>query len=143
MKYYKLKLAAAEEKIKQLSGKSLSPDEVPGFYKVDRIKPKRTTSKAKRVTQVHGSLEGTEILELLKEFEAKKKMKIEAKEKRDQKKSSYFRCKIVCNCDVTPCEASGLKQCKYCKVVKKSRFSRKSCNIDGKKPSMMPVVYDV
>ena len=63
VEYYKLKLAAAKQRIKELSGQSLYPDEVPGFYTIEKVKEKQsTTSKAKRITQVHGSLEGTEIL---------------------------------------------------------------------------------
>ena len=98
-----MKLAAAEQRIKELSGQSLSPDEVPGFYTIEKVKEKQsTTSKAKRITQVYVSLKGTEILAKVRELETIKQMKLEEKVKRNEKKefaiSSYFRCKIVCNC---------------------------------------------
>ena len=78
----------------------MSPDELSGFYTIQKVKKKQsTTSKAKRITQVHGSLERTEILTKVRELETIKQ--IEEKVKRNGKKefalSSYFRCKIVCN----------------------------------------------
>ena len=89
--------------------------------------PRIRINKAKGITQFHGSLEGTEILAKVRELETIKQ--IEEKVKRNGKKefaiSSYFRCKIVYNCTKVPCEASGLKQCKLCKEIKKSFCGRK------------------
>jgi hypothetical protein len=58
-------LAAAEKKIKELRGSIQSPDDIPGFFKVEKIKP--ATTKPKRLTKVHGSLEGKAVLQLLED----------------------------------------------------------------------------
>ena len=82
-----------------------------------------TNTKAKWITQVHGSLEGTEIFAKVRELETIKQMELDEKLKRDEKKefaiSSYFRCKIVWNCTKISCEPSRLKQCELFKEIKK------------------------
>jgi hypothetical protein len=61
--YYKQMLAVAEKTIQ-------SPDDIPGFFKVERIKP--PTTKPKRLTLVYGSLAGKEVLQLLEDAEKDK-----------------------------------------------------------------------
>lgn len=146
LKYYKHKLAAAEEVIKKMSGKTVSPDEVDGFYQTTKMKAVPSSSKSTRLNKVRGSVEGSEVLELAKQQEKEKLVKIEAKEKRLKEKGDkvelYYRCKIICNCGGSPCHASGLKQCQNCKDILKSNCSKQKCFVDGAKPVMVPVVYD-
>ena len=59
--YWKLKFEMAQEIINNTYEKSLKLNEIPGFLKIDRVKPK-IFSTNHRVTQVHGSVEGKDVL---------------------------------------------------------------------------------
>lgn len=58
-------VGCCRKKTKELRGSIQSPDDIPGFFKVEKIKP--ATTKPKRLTKVHGSLEGKAVLQLLED----------------------------------------------------------------------------
>ena len=97
-----------------MSGKTVSPDEVDGFYQTTKMKAVPSSSKSTRLNKVRGNVEGSEVLELAKQQEKEKLVKIEAKEKSLKEKGDkvelYYRCKIICNCGGSSCHASGLKK---------------------------------
>ena len=142
--YYKEELKKANEEIKRLKESVPTPDEVPGFFKVEKVKPSST--KNVRITQVHGSLDGSEILKLRQEIEEKKKSEEDQKKQRLLKKEDNFekfiRCKDSCICSQNPCLAQGLKQCPVCKNVQKSQCNKSKCKIQGIKPIMIKLWFD-
>ena len=139
LKYYKQKLANAETVIENMSKTIPTPEEGPGFFTQNKVRP--TTKKPKRVTQVHGSLEGKDILKILKVNEDEKAQTEELREMKLKKKvetaECFKRCMINCECDSAICAASGLRQCPQCKEVLKSQCSKKKCQVDGKKTVML------
>ena len=105
-----------------------------------------SSSKFIYFDKVRGSVVGSEVLELAKQQEKKKLVKIKAKEKRLKKKGDqvelFYKCKIIRNCGGSPCHASGLKQCQNRKKITKSNCSKQKCFVDVAKPVMVPVVFD-
>ena len=68
----------AQEIINNTYEKSLKLNEIPGFLKIDRVKPK-ISSTNHCVTQVHGSIEGKDVLSLVKKIKYLKAKKEQAK----------------------------------------------------------------
>jgi len=138
--YWKLKYEISQQIIRETQAKSIALEEIPGFLKIDQVKPKSTTTNT-RVTQVHGSLEGKDVMNLVKSIKDEKNKKQEAAEERDAKKQgekdAFFRCKEKCICGETKCFASGLKECPSCHNILKSVCSKYGCRINGEKPEMI------
>ena len=105
-----------------------------------------SSSKFNNFDKVRGSVVGSEVLELAKQQEKKKLVKIKAKEKRLKKKGDQveliYKCEMIRNCGGSPCYASGLKHCQNCKKIMKSNCSKQKCFVDVAKPAMVPVVFD-
>ena len=123
----------------------VSPDEVPGFLSVEKIKvPKK--KKAIRLTQIHGSMEGSKVLELREKVEKEQKDKgennLKKKMCKSAQKNSFIRCKDSCVCEHKSCQASGIKQCTVCSDVFKTYCSKKKCQINGIKPRMVLCAFD-
>ena len=49
----------------------------------------------------------------------------------------FYRCHKKCQCGKSKCETSGLKMCKHCSNILRSRCGKKGCIVDGKKPEML------
>ena len=137
--YWKLKYEAAESMLKETHETSLNLEEIPGFLKVNKVKPK-PSSVNHRVTQVHGSMEGKNVLKLVQDIKEQKEQKEKAKDERTEKKQmqkeAFYRCKERCVCEGV-CEARGLKQCSSCHNILKSVCTKAGCRDEGGQRPMM------
>ena len=144
--YLKEKCKLYREKLKEQSETPISPDEIPGFLKVDKIKVP-ATKKAVRLTQITGSMEGSKILELREQAELalKEKEKVKERKKQDKKGQceSFLKCKVTCICDSILCDATGLKQCIVCQDVMKSQCTKSKCKVNGIKLRMIMCHFDI
>ena len=144
--YYQLKYESAMQKLQVLGETPISPDEVPGLLPYEKIRAP-TTKKAVRLTQVYGSLEGSEILQLREAAEAEKakkeKMKDDKRKTKKEQKESFMRCKELCTCKAHVCKASGFKECTVCGDIMKSQCTKGRCTVDGVRPLMVQSWYDV
>ena len=70
-KYWKEKFMLSQTLIHELNEKSLRLEDIPGLLTIEKVKPKMS-KETTRVTQVHGSMHGKEILKLVKEIKEKK-----------------------------------------------------------------------
>ena len=90
------------------------------------------------VTQVHGSMKGKNVLELV-QFIIEKKVK-ETKEKDDQKKQKEqarevcYGCKSQCVFEEPICAAINLQECPSCHNMKCSTCGKYGFKKDGIKP---------
>ena len=82
--YWKIKYEMAQNLIRETQAKSLALDEIPGFLKINKVKPKVTSTNA-RVMQVHGSIEGKDVIKLVQSIKDDKNKKQKAKEDRADK----------------------------------------------------------
>ena len=92
-----------------------------------------------RVTNIHGSMEGQDILKLVESIEKEKDKQKKKEKKVKQKileKELFYKCKEKCDC-IGTCKVKGLKVCTVCHEIKRSVCSKASCVIDGEKPKML------
>ena len=145
LQYERKKNEMYREALRERSLNVVSPEEVPGFLTIEKVKVP-AKKKAVRLTQVHGSMEGSKILELREEAEKQQKVKEAEKLKKrmgkSDQKSSFVRCKESCVCESETCQASGLKQCPVCSDVVKTHCSKKKCQVNGIKPLMVICAFD-
>lgn len=139
--YWKSMYEQSQAIIHESYEKSLKLEDIPGLLTVNRVKSKELNkNKNTRVTNVHGSMEGQDVLKLVESIENEKKEKQNHKEKKTQQKNKekelFYRCKIKCVCNGI-CAAKGLKECPVCHEIKKSVCSKASCRVDGMKPMMI------
>ena len=128
--------------LKDMSDESINL-EVAVVLKVDTIKSKES-KKPVRITQICGSLEGKNALELLCGIEKEKENVEEKKKNRLQKKElqkqTFLKCKDGCLCKTKKCAAAGLKQCPHCHDVLHSTCSKNNCRKEnGARPEMITV----
>ena len=120
--YYLHKLNESLDLIDKLQSTSVTPDEIPGLLSIRKIAPKKT--KAKRVTQVCGSMRANEMLAKVQEIKAQEKEKEEKRKINAQKedlKITFIHCKDMCVCEgKNKCAAAGLKMCEVCNNVLRS-----------------------
>ena len=139
-KYWKEKFMQSQSLIKELNEKSLSLEEIPGLLTIEKVKPK-LSKETTRVTQVHGSMHGQDILKLVKDIKEKKdtkKLAVEKKaEDKELERQRFYKCKDKCVCDKARCNAFGLKECPSCHSIPRSICSKAGCKVDGKKPVMI------
>ena len=139
--YYKHKFEQSQEIIKKCHEEALRLEDIPGLLTVSKVKPKQLCKSSTRVTQVHGSMEGHDIIDQVKvlndEKERKKEVVKQKEDKKDEDKESFFRCKQKCVCDKQKCLAFGLRECPSCHSILKSICSKIICQVDGKKPTMI------
>ena len=145
--YFKFKLQKSEERKeelrKQLSiEREMDLNEIPGFLESKKIRPKK--KKSKKITQVHGSLSGCDILKKLEELERNKEEKIRQQDEKAQAlvdlRKKFEKCKDVCVCTGAECSMKQYKQCPGCLSVQKSTCSKRACrNEDGSKQTMIRI----
>ena len=130
--YWKEKYQKLQNAMKDVISTPISPEEISKLTKIEKFKVKK--SKNFRITQVCGSLRAKDILSKCEELEAEeneKKMLIAAeKEKKDEIKKDFLKCKDGCQCgDSQECKAIGLKQCTVCFNVLKSQCNKANCKL--------------
>ena len=139
--YWKHKYEKALYLINDMSEQHLRIEDIPGFLHISKVKPKEEKTKAIRVTQVHGSMEGKKILEEVRRISDQKAIVMEKKESKAKEKEGqkeiFLQCKIKCVCNKKVCAVSQLRQCSVCLNVLKSTCSKVTCKVDGKKPVMI------
>lgn len=131
-----------------ISEKSISLEEVPNLLRSVAKVPPKVNKENVRVTQVHGSMEGKEILEkvsAMKEDKAKKELaQKERKSKHQQQVEAFFKCEEECTCGKKVCAATKLRECPCCHNVIKSMCSKSSCqDKTGSKPIMIKPFFDI
>ncbi|XP_047127882.1 uncharacterized protein LOC124808783 [Hydra vulgaris] len=138
--YWKKKFERLQELIQELSEKSIQLEEIPGLLTVQKVKPK-ISKLTTRVTQVHGSMKGKNVLDLVKVIQDNKNQEIKDKEERrwnkEKQKEAFLRCKNECNCGESVYHAIKLQQCSSCHNVQRSVCGKLSCKVDGKKPMFL------
>ena len=135
------------EAYQTISEKSLSLEEIPNLLPISKVTPKVNKENV-RVTQVHGSMEGKEILEkvtAIKEDKTKKEQaKKEKKSNQQHQIEIFFKCKEECTCGKDVCAATKLRECPCCHNVLKSTCSKASCRGEtGSKPIMIKPFCDI
>ena len=145
LEYERKKNELYREALRKMSQTIVSPDEVEGFMQIDKIRVP-AKRRAVRLTAVHGSMEGSEVLKLReaaeKVQEEKTKQKNEKLKDKSQQKNDFITCKVSCVCKENVCKASGFKQCPVCSEVMKSQCSKKKCSVNGIKPLMVFCAFD-
>ena len=117
-------------------------EEVPGLLTINKVHKHKVSSTNTRCTQgVYGSMEGKDVINLVKEINDEKQRKLACKEKAMQDKlelkEKFYKCKENCVCD-GKCKALGLKECPGCHNVLRSVCSKIACRgEDGTKPVMI------
>lgn len=128
--YWKHKYESAMKANHEMSEKAISLEEIPNLLPVAKVTPKVSKENI-RVTQVHGSMEGKNILEKVSEIKAEKakqeEEKKEKKSKQQQRTADFLKCKEKCVCEKNVCAASRLQECPSCHNVLKSVCSKASC----------------
>ena len=136
--YWKAKFEMAQHDCNE---KSLRLEEIPGLLTVQKVKPKQSTKSSTRVTQVHGSMEAKDLINLVKSIKEQKEQKVKSKEiqmkKKEKDKEDFCRCKSKCVCKEDRCLTTGLKECPSCHSILRSECSKAHCKVDGKKPKML------
>ena len=84
-KYWKAKFLQSQNLIHEMNEKSLALEEIPGLLTIEKVKPKMS-KETTRVTQVHGSMHGKDVLKLVQEIKEKKDLKKKASTEKLQKK---------------------------------------------------------
>ena len=138
--YYKYKYEQAQKLISDMHEASLKLDEIPGFLPIEKVTPAEKTTKT-RVTQIYGSLEGKDVIKIVKEIQSEKGKKEKAKnmkaDKKVEERELFYKCKEKCICKTKRCAAASLKECPSCRNILKSICSKSLCRVDGKKPEMI------
>ena len=138
--YWKSKFLSAQSLIEETHERSLQLGHIPGLLTIKKIKAKKTETNI-RVTQVCGSMEGKNILQVVKSIKDKKAQKAKAQvEKENQKlkeRESFYRCKERCICQKPKCEASGLNECSSCHNIIRSNCGKAACRKNGECPIMI------
>ena len=122
-------------------------ENIEGVFPFRKVKPSKTNRK--KITDVHGSLKGTEIRKLVEKKEQEDKQKEENRKtkvlEKNRLKEIFIRCKETCQCSGSStsknplCEARQLQQCSICQDVLKSKCGKKGCKVDGLAPLMIVV----
>ena len=90
---------------------------------------------------MHGSMEANQVLEKVNRLEEERKAKEQKKEGKvklkEIQKETFLKCQSKCVCGKKNCAASGLKMCKVCERVLKSKCQQKVCVRDGEKPKVL------
>jgi hypothetical protein len=124
--------------IKDLQSTPINMDEVTGLMPLNKIQPKKT--KVKRITQIHGSLLASDLLERVKDMNEKEKEKDDKKKAAEKRKpdlkEAFNRCRDICECN-EKCIVAGMRQCSRCSDVLKTQCAKAGCIVDGEKPQML------
>ena len=116
-------------------------ENVEGLFPFKKVKPSQTVKR--KITDVHGTLKGTEVRKLVEQKEEEDRQQEERKKERIKKKEEskvmFIKCQEKCVCSTSVCKAVQLQQCSVCKSVLKSKCGKKACKIDGEAPVMILV----
>ena len=138
--YYKFKYEESERLRRSLMEEEVQIEKIPGLLSIQKVVPK-PTEKVTRVTQVHGSIRGSDILTAVEKLRSLEKERQEKREDQKDKKrldmEAFLKCRDRCVCLQKPCLAANLKQCSSCFNVLKSQCSKLACRQDGSKPVMI------
>ena len=141
-RYWKIKYERMQSSMETLVETPIDPEEVRELTqpRVQRYPAKK--SKNFRITQVHGSLTGQDILKKREEMEREEQAKLDKIEQKkgmkDELKRTFLVCEEECKCGDEVCKAKGLKKCSLCGSVMKSQCSKVNCRIaSGGKPLMI------
>ena len=138
--YWKIKFEMSQALIKEANEKSLKLDEIPGLLPIAKVKPKKSVENT-RVTQICGSMEGKDVLKVVENLKLQKEEEILAKTKKEERKQKekemFYKCKDMCICSKSKCDAAGLKQCPVCNDILQSICGKAGCRKDVKRPEMI------
>lgn len=138
--YWETKFKSAQALIEATREKNLELDQIPGLLTINKITPKKAKSNV-RVTQVCGSMEGKDMLQVVKSIKQEKARKVEAQKAKENQKvndrEAFYKCKETCTCHKSKCEASGLKECSSCHNILRSVCGKAACRKNGKRPLMI------
>ena len=98
---------------------------------IEKVKPKLSITTT-RVTQIHGSMQGKEVLKMVESIK-KKKIKEDKIQKQENEWRLFHLCKLQCVYQQGKCAALGLKECPHCHSILRSVCSRAACKQDVKK----------
>lgn len=73
--YWKTKFDMVQNLVRECNEKSLKLEEIPGLLTVKKVKPKQLTKSSLRVTQVHGSMEGKDVINMVRSIKEQKEKK--------------------------------------------------------------------
>ena len=138
--YWKDKFNQSQDLIREMSEKSIDLEEVPGFMTIEKVKP-NLSKQTTRITQVHGSMQGKDVITMVETVKKKKedleKKKEERAEKQAGDRQAFYKCKFQCVCEERKCAALGLKECSKCGNILRSVCSKAGCKEDQQKPFMI------
>ena len=121
--YWKANFEMAQQLIHDCNEKSLRLEEIPGLLTVQKVKPKQLTKSSTKVTQVQGSMEAKDVINVVKSIKEQKEQKVKSKKirikKKKKEKEDFYRCKSKCVYK-DRCLATGLKKCPSCHSILRS-----------------------
>ena len=139
--YWKSKYTQAQEQYSTRQQLEFPLEQVDELLPSKKVEASATTKK--KITDVHGSLKGTDVRKLIEQKEEDERKKEEKKKEREEKKEEmkmlFLKCQEKCLCSTKKCKAIQLQQCSVCKNVLKSKCGKKACKIDGEAPVMILV----
>ena len=131
---------SAQVLVEESNEKNLQLDQIPGLLTIHKITPKRTETNV-RVAQVCGSMQGKDMLQVVKSIKEENSRNAEAKKANKNQKlndrAAFYKCKETCMCHKSKCEALGLKECSSCHNVLRSIRGKVGCWKNGKRPMMI------
>ena len=137
--WYKAKLKYANDALGHEQSMNLS--NIPGLMSIKTASHVSEPKKNVKITNVCGSVEGREILKLVKQVQDNKDLKEQKKQdKMNEKKnqqSMFAMCFDKCVCAEEICRAIKLRKCPSCGNVQRSVCSKVSCRINDQKPLMI------
>ena len=127
--------------VHECNEQSLKLEEIPGLLAVKRVKSKQLTKSTLQVTQVHRSMEGKDVINMVRSIKEWKEKIMQSTEshmkKKGKEKLDFYRCKSNRVCNTEKCLAAGLKECPSCHSILRSVYSEAACRMDSKKPDMI------
>ena len=138
--YWKSKFMSAQDLVEESNEKNVQLDQIPGLLTINKITPKRTETNV-RVVQVCGSMQGKDMLQVVKSTSEEKSRNVEGKKAKKNQKlndpAAFHKCKETCVSHKSKCEASGLKECSSCHNVLRSICGKVGGRKNGKRPMMI------
>ena len=105
---------------------------------IDKVKPK-VSKESTRVTQVHGPMQGCDVLAIVESLKNQKaeeeRRKLKRVQQQEEEKQRCLLCKTECTCGKKGCAALGLRERPKCHSILRSICSKAGCKENGKKHS--------
>ena len=131
---------SAQDLVEESNEKNVQLDQIPDLLTINKITPKRTETNV-RVVQVCESMQGKDMLQVVKSTSEEKSWNVEGKKAKKIQKlndtAAFYKCKETCMCHKSKCEASGFKECSSCHNVLRSICGKVGCRKNGKRPMMI------